>query len=312
MDRPPVARRARPRQEGRGPEGPATRPRARAIPASPLSCPTPLPRQRSRGCVDLHVGPVGAGGPTRLRDIAESGPSRLRFPRQAGTMEGILVNTAGGIACGDDVSVSARLDPGADLVLTTVAAEKVYRSDGPVSRVHNRLDLGAGARLAWLPQETILFDRARLRRSFEADLAADAALIVAEITAFGRAARGETLEDALFEDVWRVRRGQKLVYADTVRLEGPVSALLARSAIGGGARAMGTILDCSPGAEGRIEEARACLEAAGPGGTEAAASAWNGHLVLRLLGPEVGSLRERVARFLTAYRGVPMPRVWQT
>ena len=227
-------------------------------------------------------------------------------------MEGILVNTAGGIACGDDFSVCARLDSGADLVLTTVAAEKIYRSDGPVSHVRNRLDLGAGARLAWLPQETILFDRARLRRSFEADLAADAALIVAEIVAFGRAARGETLQDALFEDVWRVRRAQKLVYADTVRLEGPVSGLLARAAIGGGARAMGTILDVSPGAEGRIDQARACLEAAGPGLTEAAASAWNGHLVLRLLGPEVGALRELTARFLAAYRGVPMPRVWQT
>ncbi len=209
-------------------------------------------------------------------------------------MEGILVNTAGGIACGDDFSVSARLDPGADLVLTTVAAEKVYRSDGPVSHVRNRLDLGTSARLAWLPQETILFDRARLKRSFEADLAADSALLVAEIVAFGRAARGETLQDTLFEDVWRVRRAQKLVYADTVRLEGPVSDLLARAALGGGARAMGTILDCSPGAEGRIEEARACLDAAGPH-TEAAASAWNGHLVLRLLGPEVGALRERVA-----------------
>ncbi|MEZ0250694.1 MAG: urease accessory protein UreD [Methylobacteriaceae bacterium] len=274
--------------------------------------PAPPSRQRSRGSVDLHVGPATADGPTRLRDIAESGPSRLRFPRQAGTMEGILVNTAGGIACGDDFCVSARLDPGADLVLTTVAAEKVYRSDGPVSHVRNRLDLGTGARLVWLPQETILFDRARLRRSFEADLAADSALLVTEIVAFGRAARGETLEDALFEDVWRVRRAQKLVYADTVRLEGPVSDLLARAAIGGGARAMGTILDCSPGAEGRIEEARACLGAAGPGVTEAAASAWNGHLVLRLLGPEVGALRELTARFLTAYRGVPMPRVWQT
>ncbi len=227
-------------------------------------------------------------------------------------MEGILVNTAGGIACGDDFSVSARLDPGGDLVLTTVAAEKVYRSDGPVSHVRNRLDLGEGARLAWLPQETILFDRARLRRSFEADLAADSSLLVAEIVAFGRAARGEFLQETLFEDAWRVRRNAKLVYADTVRLEGPVSALLARAAIGGGARAMGTILDCSPGAEGRIEEARACLDAAGPGPTEAAASAWNGHLVLRLLGPEVGALRELAARFLTAYRGVPMPRVWQS
>ena len=227
-------------------------------------------------------------------------------------MEGILVNTAGGIACGDAFAVSARLDPGADLVLTTVAAEKVYRSDGPISHVRNRLDLGTGARLAWLPQETILFDRARLKRSLEADLAADSSLLLVEIVAFGRAARGETLQDVLFEDVWRVRRAQKLVYADTVRLEGPVSTLLARSAIGGGARAMGTILDLSPGAEARIEEARAGLDAAGPGLTEAAASAWNGHLALRLLGPEVGALRELVARFLTAYRGVPMPRVWQT
>ncbi|MFD1354212.1 urease accessory protein UreD [Methylorubrum suomiense] len=276
------------------------------------SPPAPPSRQRSRGQIDLHVGPATANGPTRLKDLAESGPSRLRFPREAGTMEGILVNNAGGIACGDAFSVSARLDPGAALVLTTVAAEKVYRSDGPVSHVHNRLDLGAGARLAWLPQETILFDRARLRRNFEADLAGDAGLLIAEIVAFGRVARGETLQEALFEDVWRVRRGGRLVYADTVRLEGRVSDLLARSAIGGGARAMGTILDVSPGAEGRIEEARACLEAANPGVTEAAASAWNGHLALRFLGPEVGALRGLAARFLTAYRGVPMPRVWQT
>ncbi|WP_232629267.1 urease accessory protein UreD [Methylobacterium sp. Leaf118] len=281
--------------------------------ASPPPCPAPLSRQRSRGHVDLQVGPVTAGGPTRLTDLAESGPSRLRFPRLAGTMEGILVNTAGGIACGDDFSVSARLDPGADLVLTTVAAEKVYRSDGPVSHVRNRLDLGAGARLAWLPQETILFDRSHLRRTLEADLAEDAALLLVEIVAFGRAARGEILREALFEDVWRVRRAGRLVYADTVRLDGPVSALLARAAIGGGARATGTILDLSPGAEGRIEEARAHLAAAdADDGTEAAASAWNGHLVLRFLGPEVGALRGRAARFLASYRGTPMPRVWQT
>ncbi|GBU18200.1 MULTISPECIES: urease accessory protein UreD [Methylobacterium] len=267
-------------------------------------------RQRSCGTVALQAGPAGDGGPTRVRDLAESGPSRIRFPKVGGALEGILVNTAGGIACGDAFSVAARLDPGADLVLTTVAAEKVYCSDGPVSVVHNAFTVGGGAHLDWLPQETILFDRSRLHRRLEADLADDASLLLCEIVAFGRAARGETLREALFEDVWRVRRGGRLVYADTVRLDGDVAALLARPAIGGGAGAMGTILDLSPGAEARIEEARALLD--GAGGVEAGASAWNGHLAVRLLGPEIGALRRLAARFLEAYRRAPMPRVWQT
>ncbi|GJE59530.1 urease accessory protein UreD [Methylobacterium trifolii] len=273
-------------------------------------------RQRSVGSVALCVGPAGGPeGPTRILDLAESGPSRLRFPRmREAELEAVLVNTAGGIACGDHFRVALDLAENARLVLTTTAAEKIYRSDGPVSRVENQVRLGAGARLAWLPQETILFDRARMARRFEADLAQDASLLVFEAVAFGRHARNEAVEQGLFEDVWRVRRGGRLVYADTLRLDGPVAALLARAAIGGGARACATLLDLSPGAEGRLEEARARLDAAGAGAPslEAGASAWNGHLAVRLLGPEIGALRSLAARFLAGYRSSPMPRVWQS
>lgn len=271
-------------------------------------------RQRSVGTIRLLVGPGAEGGPTRIRDLMESGPSRLRFPRVGGAPEAVLVNTAGGIACGDVFHVGLDLAAGSDLVFTTTAAEKIYRSDGPESRIDNALTLGEGARLAWLPQETILFDRARLRRRFEAELAPGAALIAAEIVAFGRAARDERIAEGLFSDAWRVRRDGRLVYADTARLDGPISDLLDRAAIGGGARAAATVLDVAPGAEGRLDEARALLERLDrPGeGIEAAASAWNGHLALRMLGRTVGPLRERVARFLASYRGLPMPRVWQT
>ncbi|MCJ2012558.1 urease accessory protein UreD [Methylobacterium sp. J-076] len=271
-------------------------------------------RQRSQGNVRLAVGPGGEGGSTRIRELAESGPSRLRFPRGEGAPEAVLVNTAGGIACGDVFRVDLDLAAGSDLVFTTTAAEKVYRSDGPESRIDNRVVIGEGGRLAWLPQETILFDRARLRRAFAVDLAPGAGLLAVEIVAFGRAARHERIAQGLFADAWRVRRGGRLAYAETVLLEGPISDLLARPAIGGGAGAAATLLDASPGAEGRLEEARATLEGLDrPGeGIEAAASAWNGHLALRMLGPAVGALRGRVARFLTAYRGLPMPRVWQT
>lgn len=269
-------------------------------------------RQRSQGRVLLRAGPAGGTGATRTLDLAESGPLRLRFPRGADALEAVLVNTAGGIACGDRFAVSLDLTARADLVLTTTAAEKIYRSDGPVSRIENRVRLGAGARLAWLPQETIFYDSARVRRRFEADLAPDAGLLIVEIVVFGRAARGERIARGLFEDVWRVRRDGRLTYADGFRLEGPIGDLLARPAIGGGARACATLLDFSPGAEARLEEVRARLEAAAAPGIEAAASAWNGHLAVRALAPTVGPLRGLIARFLTGYRAAPMPRVWQS
>ncbi|GEP11225.1 Urease accessory protein UreD [Methylobacterium gnaphalii] len=270
----------------------------------------PPVRQRSQGNVSLTIGDFG--GRSRVRDLSEAGPLRLRFPNVGdGTLEGIQVNTAGGVACGDHFETVLDLHPGTAFVLTTTAAEKIYKSDGPTSTIVNRATVAAGATLAWLPQETILFDRSRLRRRFEADLAGDAGLLVVELVAFGRTAHGERLNDAMFEDVWRIRRDGHLTYADTLRFDGPIEAMLARSAICGGARALGTIIDLSPGAESRLDEARALIGEAGQE-IEAGASAWNGHLAIRLLGPAIGSLRVHVARFLAAYRGTPMPRVWQT
>lgn len=290
-----------------------TRPRFEdcAIAADPLR-PAPA-RQRSHGVVRLRVGPAGPLGPTRLVDLAESGPSRLRLPRQGAErmLEGVLVNTGGGIACGDRFEVEVAVEAGGHCLLTTTAAEKIYRSDGPCAQIANRVVVGPGARLDWLPQETILFDHARLSRRFEADLARDAALLVAEIAVLGRAARGECLEAAHFEDRWRIRRDGRLMYADALRLDGAVTALMARRAIGGGARALATILDLSPGAEARLDEARALLDVL-PAAVEAGASAWNGHLAVRMLAPTVAPLREGAAHFLTAWRGRPMPRVWQS
>ncbi|ACS40974.1 urease accessory protein UreD [Methylorubrum extorquens] len=286
----------------------------RPIPAAEPLRPA-LSRQRSQGAVHLRVAPAGtaADAPTRIVDLAESGPLRLRCPRRGAErmLEGVLVNTGGGIACGDVFTVSVTVEPGGACVLTTTAAEKIYRSDGPCAEIVNRVSVGAGGRLDWLPQETILFDRARLVRRFEAELAPDASLLVAEIAVLGRAARGESLEEALFEDRWRIRRDGRLVYADSLRLDGAVTALMDRRAIGGGARALATILDLSPRAEGRLDEARALLDTL-PAQVEAGASAWNGHLAVRMLAPTVAPLRDAAARFLAAWRGQPMPRVWQT
>lgn len=279
----------------------------------------PLRRQRSIGHVALAVARM-PGGATRTTDLAEAGPLRLRLPRPErgpggiGPMEAVLLNSAGGIACGDRFTVEARLGPGADLVLTTTAAEKIYRSDGPVTRLDVDLALEPEAALAWLPQETILFDGARLARSFSAAIDATARLTLFEALVFGRAAKGEVVRDGALTDSWRIRRAGRLVYADTFRLDGDIAATLARRAVAGGARATATLLHLAPDAESRLDQVRDLIQAAGCEAlsVEAGASAWNGMLVLRLLGPEIGPLRAAAARILEGFRGRPLPRVWQT
>src|SRR6185295_5826133 len=96
---------------------------------------------------------------------------------------------------GDRFALDIAVEPGARLVVTTAAAEKIYRSLEPDATVDVRLTVAAGGALAWLPQETILFDRARLKRTIEIALAADARLILAEAIVFGRSGMGETVDD---------------------------------------------------------------------------------------------------------------------
>lgn len=271
-------------------------------------------RQRSLGRVALSAARLD-GGATRLTDLAEAGPLRLRLPRPEGPgLEGVLLNSAGGIACGDRFAVEATLGPGADLVLTTTAAEKIYRSDGPVTDLATRLALASGARLAWLPQETILYDTARLTRRLDADMAPDAALTLFEALVFGRTARGESVREGSLRDVWRIRRGGRLVYADTLRLDGAVAELMARPAVAGGARALATMLHVAPDAEAELDRMRALIDAAGCDAlqVEAGASAWNGMLVVRLLAREIGALRRAAVPLLEGFRRTPLPRAWQT
>lgn len=269
---------------------------------APRSAPV---RQRSEGSV--RVTAAASGGRTHLAGLAESGSLRARMPRVSDGVEAVLVNTAGGVACGDHFSISAEAGEGARLTLATPAAEKVYRSDGAVSRIDVHLSAQAGAVLHWLPQETILFDEARLARSYQVELAHDACFLSFEAVVCGRAARGEAMASGLVSDQWRVRRGGELVYADAFRLAGPISSLLARPAIARGAAAFATCLYVAPDAESRLEEARDLLAGAT---CEAGASAWNGLLAVRWLAADIETLRRDATSFLIGLRGVAMPRVW--
>jgi urease accessory protein len=250
---------------------------------------------------------VRVGSRTEAQRLFETGGLRWRFPRSSNPCEAAIVNTGGGVAGGDSYSVSLTLGQDAEVEATTPSAERIYRSDGPVAGITTRLTLKPRARLFWLPQETLLFDGARLERRLDVETAGEAAFIVAETLVFGRLAMGETQIDASVTDSWRVRRDGRLVFADETRLE-HAGATLERKAVGAGARAVSTIVASAPNIEARLPDLRAALKAAGSG-VESGASAFDGLIVVRLLAASGRPLGAALVASVVALGG-RKPRLW--
>jgi len=261
---------------------------------------------RAIGAIALTVA-AGADGSRRQR-VHEEGAWRVRFPNIArgDALEAVVVNTAGGMTGGDRCDLDMAVGPGAKLTVTTAAAEKIYRSLGPDTDIRVKLDVGSGGALAWLPQETILFDRTRLRRSIDADLAPDASLLLAEGVVFGRSAMGEKLTRGHFFDRWQVRRGGVLIFAESLRLHGAIAEQLDQRAVAGGAVAIASVLKV-PADDATVAAVRAKeSEFAG----EVGVSAWNGLALARLVAPDGAALHRDLIAVLSAFGNMPLPRLW--
>jgi urease accessory protein len=262
---------------------------------------------RTEGSARLEF--ICRDGRTHLDVLHQKGAARVRFPNPAegSSLEAVLLNTAGGLTGGDRIDVDVRLGPGAEAMLTTAAAEKIYRARDGETAIAIELRLGVGANLIWLPQATILFDGARLERRTEVDLAGQARFLAVEMLIFGRQAMGEEVRHGFCCDAWRIRRDGALVFADTFRLSGSIAAALARPATLSGARAAATIIYVAADAASRLELVRSLLVGAE---SLAGASAWNGLLVVRAIARDGWILQGDIAPLLRALGGRPLPRVW--
>jgi urease accessory protein len=272
--------------------------------------PAPQPAQtfaanRAVGRIALAV--AASAGATRRARLREEGSLRVRCPGPpAAELEAVIVNTAGGVAGGDRLCLDFTVGPGARLVVTTAAAEKVYRTLEPPATIGVTLTVAAGAALAWLPQETILFDRARLTRSIDVDLAQDARLLLAEAIVFGRSGMGEAVDDAGVFDRWRLHREGRLIHVEAMRLDGAVAAKLAQPAIAKGGVAVATVL-IVPADEAVADSIRS-LDDRFRG--EVGVSAWDGLAIVRLCAADGATLRHDLVAVLTAMRGGSLPRLW--
>src|SRR5258708_7345002 len=172
-------------------------------PSRGAAAPTLPPSIRAEGRLSLVV--KRSGSRSAVHRVAEAGPLRVRFSRitDKGRLEAILINTAGGIVGGDVLQYEIESVEGTSLALTSQAAEKVYRSAGEIAHIKVSLKAREGSKLAWLPQETILFHCVKIRRSLEADIAPDASVTICESVVFRRAAMRERVASGAFEDRWR-------------------------------------------------------------------------------------------------------------
>lgn len=246
------------------------------------------------------------GHATVLADLRQEGSLYARFPRGAPTTA-VTLNNGGGIAGGDRLSIIARWDSGTRATVTAAAAEKIYRArpaDAPAA-VRTALAIGAGAAAEWLPQETILFDGARLDRTLSVEMAGDARFLGLEALILGRTARAERFTHGSLADRILIARDGRPLLHDAIRLQGDVAGVLDRAATAHGAAAIGTIVLVAPGAEALLNPLRGVLPASG-----AAASAWDGMLVARFVQPDGAALRAAVVAALKMLRDDPLPRTW--
>ena len=281
----------------------------------PDSAPAPL-RPLTHGTAEVAF--RQRDGASRLAHLYQHDPLKVLFPAvPAGEPPwAVLVTTSGGLVGGDRLDIRARVGEGAGALVPTQAAEKVYRSLGPDCRLTVDLAVEPGGALEWLPQETILFDRARLRRTTRAELAGDARLMAGEVLVFGRTAMGERFGTGLARDAWEIRRDGRLVWADALHLDGDCAAVLADPAGFGGAVSVGTVLCAGPGAAELLEPARDLLDAMPAGAVRAGATLVEGILIVRWLAEDARALRtayggfwaELRARFLG--RPARLPRLW--
>lgn len=265
---------------------------------------------RSQGMLDLSF--RKRSNVTTLDRTYQAGCLRMRLPRREHAAEApcaVLINTAGGVAEGDRLNQQIAWGENTVATVTTQAAEKIYRALARGSTISTRLTVAPGASAEWLPQETILFDAARLRRDARIVLEGDVTFLGLEAVVLGRTAMGETVRSGALRDRMRIWRNGRLIYADTLALEGDIAALMQRAAIGGAARGMAVIVHASAAAKALLGPVRDALE--GAAGL-AAASSWNGLLAVRLLAPDGETLHHDVALALAALReGRPLPRVWR-
>jgi len=282
--------------------------------STPWSCrPSDQDLQRAEGAVRIVLS--GSENGTRVKEVFQQSPLRILFPStMAGAVEeAVLVNTAGGIAGGDRLECGVTALANASIAVTSQAAEKVYRALTAPAHSATRLKVCEAAKLAWLPQETILFNWARLSRSTEIELTHGAELLALEWLVLGRAAHGEEIAGGHIAESWRVKRDGRLIWADSFRATEQTFPHLHRKALLSDCKAFGTLVYFGPHLDARLEFLR---DIAPSLGCYCSMTSMSGLIIARFAARTSFEVRLALRGFLQQFGGelgghpFRVPRMW--
>lgn len=260
-------------------------------------------RARGKGCLVTKQ----LAGRTRLAELYQEGCGKIRLPETFNSsLEAILINSSGGLTGGDRLEWSLRAGPGTDVTVTTQANEKIYKASADTALLKSEIEASEGSRVAWLPQESILFDRASLTRELHVDLAETAEFLAVEAVILGRTAMGESAENGFFRDRWRVRRAGRLIHAEEVRMEGEIARLGQQPAVLSGKVAFATVFYSGSQGEAFLPRLKPLLEDGYAG-----ASLWNDKLIIRAAAANGFALRKILVPVISLLRkDANVPKVW--
>ena len=265
----------------------------------------------------LALGFERRGARTVLASRHHAGPlvvQKALHPEGEAVCHAIVVHPPAGVAGGDRLLIEASVGERAHALLTTPGAGKWYRSPGAWASQRVQLDVATGARLEWLPQETIVYDGARAHFSWSAALAADARLVAWDLFCLGRTGSGERFARGACRIESRLQRDGRVAWIERASFE--ADALVMRSAAGlADAPVFGTLVFAAPHIDDAwLEGARAGSPTSGEG----AATRLPGVLLVRYRGASTEAARKYFTAIWRRLRPAVMgcdaaePRIWST
>lgn len=179
---------------------------------------------------ELALGFVRRGERTVLAQRSHVGPLRVQRPfypesGAGGACHVYLLHPPGGLVGGDRLQIRVDAGAGSNVLLTTPAAQKFYRANGLQAEVKQHLKVAAGACLAWLPLETIVFDGAHGVSNTRVELADGAQFIAWEITCLGRRAAGERFQSGEYRQRFEILRQDETLWVERALLRGGSAVL---------------------------------------------------------------------------------------
>ncbi len=247
------------------------------------------------------------GKRTRIDRLYQHASAKIRFPKSYGnSLEAVLVNTAGGLTGGDRINWNVVLGEHTDVVATTQACEKAYRSDTGAATVQSSLSVARDSKLHWLPQETILYNGSFLKRHMNVELARDAEFFAIESAVLGREAMGEVPNRVCMKDRWRINRNGVLVFADNFHLAHDCDTLAQMN----GNRVVATLLYVTNEDDETLTQLGNQLAQLAQG-TVSGFSGFNGLLTGRMVCDSTYQLRKALVPVLERLRGANLPQVWR-